>query len=156
MVLCFCMRSCGILQLVSYRLKKYIYILSKISAWKGGFLFYFFRLLWVWFLLLCTSPLSFCAPFYTLCGWETKTGQCEAMYSLSCIDVCVRYGVLLYRTTVLFIFIDSLFNDADSNVRLHSGEWCDNLWIGNDVEGSGRSLTWGIFLQRRRMSTKGL
>jgi hypothetical protein len=64
MVLCFSMRSCGILQLVSYRLKKYIYFLSKISAWKGGFCFLsFFRLLWVWLLLLCSSPLSFCAPF---------------------------------------------------------------------------------------------
>ena len=49
------------------------------------------------------------------------------MYSLNCVDVCVHYGVLLYHATVLFIFIDILFNDADSNVRLHSVEWCDNL-----------------------------
>jgi hypothetical protein len=51
-----------------------------------------------------------------------EAGLCEAAYSFNCIDVYIHIDVFLYRMTILFIFINGLFNDGVSNVRLHSVE----------------------------------
>lgn len=157
MVLCFSMPSCGILQLVSYRLKKYIYFLSKISAWKGGFLFYFFFSSPMGMVpsVVHIAPVFLCSSLYFVWvrneDWTVWGHVQSELYRCLCALWCVS---LSYGSFIYFLLIVCL--TMLTNVRLHSVEWCDNLCFGNDVEGVGRGLTWGIFLQRLRKRTEGL
>ena len=158
MVLCFSMRSCGILQLVSYRLKKYIYFLSKISAWKGGFYFFFFfsspmgMVPSVVHIAPCLSALLF-----ILCVGEKRRVDSVrpcTVWTVS-VSVCVMVCFFVVRQFYL-VFVYSLFNDADSNVRLHSVEGPIICELGMICEEA--VVTWleGFFCRDLRNSTRGL
>ena len=107
MVLCFSMRSCGILQLVSYRLKKYIYFLSKISAWKGGFYFTFFFVSYGYGSFCCVHRPCLSVLLFILCVGEKRRLDSVRPCTVWTVSmfVCIMVCFCIMRQFCLFSLI---------------------------------------------------